>query len=393
MLLELRKSMPDLKIIERQAFDVEAALFEQFGGELHQRQIRSLSDATLGVMNSASLAVSIVGQALAQAKSLDPRHAIKQVDRLLSNTAIAPWDLFALWVPRVVGARGQIQVAMDWTEFDPDGQSTLMLSMIDPHGAAVPLIWLSMWKDELTKQRNDIEDACLARLKECLPDKVRVIILADRGFGDAKLFKYLPTLGFGYVIRFRDNITVTSKRGEKRLALEWVQAGQARKLVDPQVTAKKMSVPAIVFARDKLMKEPWCLATSETNVGAREIVSMYGKRWRIEPGFRDTKDLRFGMGMSAMRLNDPERRDRLLLLNAFATFFLILLGVAGEAVGMDKRLRCGTSKKRTHSLFRQRCMLFDLIPTMRDAWLKPLLNKFVQLLENEPVLHTILQIC
>src|SRR4051794_37704898 len=40
-------------------------------------------------------------------------------------------------------------------------------------------------------------------------------------------------------------------------------------------------------------------------------------RWLFEPSFRDTKDLRFGLGLSSVRISDPQRRDRLLLLNAF----------------------------------------------------------------------------
>ena len=62
---------------------------------------------------------------------------------------------------------------------------------------AAPLLWLSVWKDELTKQRNDFEDACLRRLTELMPLGRRVTILADRGFGDQKLFAFLATPGFG----------------------------------------------------------------------------------------------------------------------------------------------------------------------------------------------------
>ena len=45
----------------------------------------------------------------------------------------------------------------------------------------------------------------------------------------------------------------------------------------------------------------------------------------MEPAFRDTKDLRFGMGLSATRIGEPMRRDRLLLVSAFATALLTLL--------------------------------------------------------------------
>src|SRR5208283_775181 len=94
---------------------------------------------------------------------------------------------------------------------------------------------------------------------------------------------------------------------------------------------------------------------------APEIIKLYSKRWTIEPSFRDSKDLRFGMGMSALRIDDPQRRDRLLLLNAFATLLLTILGAAGESLGMDRQLRTSTVKRRVHSLFRQGCLLYDLI--------------------------------
>ena len=158
-----------------------------------------LAGATLGAMTGASLAVAMIGQALAQARGLVTKHAVKQVDRLLSNGGIDVWDSFARWVPQQVGAQSDILVAMDWTDFDHDGQSTLVLSLVTGHGRAAPLIWLSVWKEELADRRNDYEDACLVRLAETLPAGCRVTILADRGFGDQKLFAFLGTLGFDRV--------------------------------------------------------------------------------------------------------------------------------------------------------------------------------------------------
>ena len=51
---------------------------------------------------------------------------------------------------------------MDWTDFDHDGQSTLVRSLVTGHGRAAPLIWLTVWKEEIATRRNDYEDACLA---------------------------------------------------------------------------------------------------------------------------------------------------------------------------------------------------------------------------------------
>ena len=128
---------------------------------------------------------------------------------------------------------------MDWTDFDHDGQSTLVLSRVTGHGRAAPLIWLTVWKEEIATRRNDYEDACLRRLAETMPPDCRVTILADRGFGDQKLFAFLGELGFGYVIRFRGNIRVADATGETKPAADWVgKGGRARKLRDARVTAR-----------------------------------------------------------------------------------------------------------------------------------------------------------
>lgn len=330
-------------------------------------------------MTGASLAVSIIGLSLAQARGLFAKLAVKQVDRLLSNSGIVVWDLFAPWVAQVVGARTSGVVAMDWTDFDADDQATLVLSMATDHGRATPLMWLSVFKADLKDKRNHYEDLCLARLAEVIPSGTAVTILADRGFGDTKLFAYLRQLGFGYVIRFRGNILVTACDGERRTAAEWVgKGGRARKLVDVEMTAAQCPVSAIVCVHARDMKDPWCLAVSNADATTREIVNLYAKRWTIEPGFRDTKDLRFGMGLGVLRIADPDRRDRLLLLNAFAVLLLTILGAAGESLGMDRHLKVNTSKHRTHSLFRQGCMLYELIPNMPDVRLQPLIRRYAE---------------
>jgi hypothetical protein len=362
--------------------DIQAFIDDLYDHDLHTKRVDSLAAATLGVMTGASLAVTMIGQALAQARGLVTKHAIKQVDRLLSNKGIDVWDSFARWVPHLIGTREEIVVAMDWTDFDGDDQATLALNLVTDHGRAMPLLWLSVWKEELKNQRNDFEDACLLRLSQLVPPGCRVTILADRGFGDHKLFAHLTDLGFGYVIRFRGNIHVTDASGETRTAAEWVgKAGRARKLRGARVTASHAyQVGAVVCVHARDMKEPWCLAASDAEASAGTLIKQYSRRWTIEPSFRDTKDLRFGMGMAEIRIADPERRDRLLLISAFATALLTMLGAAGESLGMDRQLKSNTSKTRTHSLFRQGCMLYELIPNMPEHRLLPLMQRFAEML-------------
>ena len=265
--------------------EVRSFLGALYGGDLHSKRIDSLAGATLGVMAGASLAVAMIGHALAQVRGLVTKHAVKQVDRLLSNNGIDVWDSLARWVPHQVDARRDILVAMDWTDFDHDGQSTLVLSLVTGHGRAAPLLWLTVWKEEIAARRNGYEDACLRRLAELVPPGCRVTILADRGFGDQKLFAFLGELGFGYVIRFRGNIRVAAEDGETRPAADWVgKSGRARKLRLARVTAQGQQVGAVVCVHAKAMKEPWCLAASDPDATAAVLVNHYAKRWMPSAG-------------------------------------------------------------------------------------------------------------
>jgi hypothetical protein len=329
----------------------------------------------------------MVGQGLALARGRLTKHAVKQVDRLLSNQAIDVDALLMHWVPYVVGNRTSITVAMDWTDFDSDNQATLMLSLLSRHGRATPLVWLTVNKDTLKDRRNAYEYQALVRLAEALPAATRVRIVADRGFGDQKLYRVLTEeLKFDFVIRFRGNIHVTAADGEVRTAADWVGAGgRARTLRGATVTAADYPVATVICVQARDMKEPWCLACNTTDETARALINLYGKRWGIECSFRDTKDLRFGMGLGSMHVSTPDRRDRLWLINAFAVVLLTLLGAAGEALGYDRHLKTNTTKRRTHSLFRQGSMLYELMPTMPEHRLLPLVERFSEMLLSQPV--------
>ena len=377
-------------VIREQRFSinqVKQVLGGVLGHDLHAKRVDSLCDATLGVLRGAALAVCAIGQGLAAARGLNPKHATKQVDRLLSNPEIKVDDILARWVPYVIGARSSIVVALDWTDFDADKQATIMLSLITDHGRATPLVWLTVDKRTLKDNRSLYEHRVLVRLAELLPADIKVCVVADRGFGDQKLYRMLTEeLCFDYVIRFRGNIAVTATTGETRTAAAWVRAsGRVRVLRGAAVTADCYRVGTVVCVQDPDMKQAWCLAASSTDATAKHLIGYYGRRWGIECALRDTKDLRFGMGMGAIHVKSPERRDRLWLINAFAVVLLTLLGAAGEALGYDRMLKTNTAKRRVHSLFRQGCMLYDLIPTMPENRLRPLMQRFSQMLQDQPL--------
>ena len=360
--------------------------------DLHAKRVLSLASGVLGVIHAASLAVASIGRAMAQARGVDAKHAIKQVDRLLSNAGIDVSDIFSAWVPYVVGPRPEIVVALDWTEFDGDDQSTLAISLVTRHGRAMPLIWKSAVKSEMKGRRTAFEEELLSRLNEVVPPGVKVTVLADRGFGSAELYAHHALLGLDYVIRFRGEIVVTDSNGVTKPAREWLRPnGNARVMRNVTVTGQKMPIDAFVCVWAKGMKEPWFLACGGAIAKntASALVKLYGRRFTIEETFRDTKNIRFGMGLSSARVKSPARRDRLLLLSAFAVSLLTLLGAAAEALGFDRFLRANTVKKRTHSLFNQGLYFYGAIPNMKHGRLDPLMKKFGALISEIGVFNGI----
>jgi hypothetical protein len=306
-----------------------------------------------------------------------------RLTRLIGNTSVAVSRLFGPWVQFIVGDRKEIVVALDWTDFDGDSQTTICLYLITRHGRATPLVWKTVRKSALAGRRNGYESEVIEQLYGNLSSDVRVTLLADRGFGDQKRYEHVSSLGWDYVIRFREGILLTDEWGNRAPAAEWLsKTGRAKKYKNLAVTDDCYVVPAVVLAHDKRMKDAWCLATSRVDLGAAQITKLYSRRFTIEETFRDTKDIHFGMGLSATHIGSPARRDRLLMLTAIAYALLVLLGAAGERCGLDRTLKASTTTRRTLSLYNQGRYWFGALPNMRDERRDVLLAAYTEILRE-----------
>jgi hypothetical protein len=386
-------TLPTLSKKQRAKVDPEyvaAFLVNLFGGDMHALRVVSLTNGVVGVLHAAALAIHAIGQAYAKVAGIQPKSGVKQVDRLLSNSGFDLRVVLKAWVQFVVGARKEIVVALDWTDFDNDDHTTLCAYVVTRHGRATPLVWKTVKKSTLKGTRNQHEYEIVEWLHEVLAEDVEIILLADRGFGDQKFYDLLLTLGWDFVIRFRARISVQNAEGESRAAEAWVpDNGRATMLRNVYVTEDRAPLPAVVVARGRKMKEAWCLATSLSKRTAAAVVKLYAKRFTIEETFRDEKNLHFGMGLSATHIKDGARRDRLLLLAAIAHALLTLLGAASEEAGLDAYLKANTVKRRTHSLYRQGLYWYDCIPTMREDWLRPLMTAFDRIVREQAVFRDI----
>ncbi|MCL1127509.1 IS4 family transposase [Shewanella surugensis] len=231
----------------------------------------------------------------------------------------------------------------------------------------------------------------MVKLREVIPQDVRVTVVADRGFGDTALFDFIQhELHFDFIIRIKSNIKVTDASGALFPIKEWLlPSGRTKTLKHVQITGNRQDVARVICCKKKDMKEAWYLASSRNDLASSKILTLYGKRWGIETTFRDIKNDRFGMGMSATYTRSPTRRDRLFLLSAITIGLLTFLGKAGEDADLEKILKANTSKTRTDSLFRQGCEYYELLPGMREEWAKPLMDNFNRYLEQHHIYRSI----
>ncbi len=349
---------------------VEGIVRRAYGKLLHAKQVLSVFMISLGIVHSDRLGIASVGTAMARRFGKKPKHGIKQVDRCLSNKKLPMSSLFEGLVPLSVGQRLSITVTLDWTEFDKDNHTTACISLVTKGGKrAMPLVWLTVEKSELKNRQRGYERQVMRMLADALPEKVHVLLLADRVFGDVKLYKFIhKELGFDFVIRYRPNIYV-SHEGWLWPSRDLVPSnGRIRVLRDTELTAKEVGPYTVVLYKAAGMKDSWCLATSLSDATGREVVDLYAHRFQCEEAYRDLKDRRYGYGLKFTRIGDCTRRDRFLLLFVIAYLVHTLMGNASECLGLDKELRANTVRERTHSLFRQgRALLGKLAGDTYDA--------------------------
>ena len=125
-----------------------------FGRATLAKRVLSLANGVVGVMHAAALAVHFIGEGLAIAEGLDPKHAIKQVDRLLSNPAISGVVVLfragcRSWRPR----ERLCESLLTGPTSSRDDQTTIALYLLTSHGRATPLVWKTVKKSELKERR------------------------------------------------------------------------------------------------------------------------------------------------------------------------------------------------------------------------------------------------
>lgn len=163
-------------------------------------------------------------------------------------------------------------VALDWTEVQ--GFHTLMARAV-LRGHAVPLLWASFTQGQLHRSQNTFEESLLRMFVTMLPQRVRVIILADLGFGRAELAKTCHDLRVWYLIRIKPDMRVAHPSYTERLNEYPLKKGCWRVLAGAQYRSDKAVTLNVVIrwkqGWPKRRDEPWFLMTGPTSAGTGPV--------------------------------------------------------------------------------------------------------------------------
>jgi len=286
---------------------------------------------TLAALVAAALRVERVSLAsIGRAAVGRAKHQIKRCWRFCANGRVEPADAMRGVVRGLVRKRRKpLLVAVDWV--DVRGFNTLVAAAV-LKGRSVPLCWASCRGTTYDghRSRNAFEESLLLVLRSVVPPAVRVILLADRGFGRTELARFCQRHGFSYVIRVKSDVWVRCPSYAGNLFDYPVRKGVCKLLknvayreTDP-VTQNVVVrwVRGLPAKRD----ECWFLMT-DLAAGPAQVSKLYGQRMTVEELFRDHKSKRNGWALRDTQVTAADRLDRLLLVLALAYLLLVGLGL------------------------------------------------------------------
>jgi len=191
---------------------------------------------------------------------------------------------------------------------------------------AVPLAALCYRPHALPEPLPELVRSLLRQVRRGLPERIRVVLLADRGLCWPLLVDWCTEHGWHYVLRLQGQTKVAGPDGVERQARERAPHAGSRWLGEAAVFKKAGWRGANVVATwEPGMKEPWLLLTDRR--ASLRHCRAYGKRMWQEESFRDDKSAGFHWGQS--RVDDPAHAARLLLVLALA---LVLATSQGSVV-------------------------------------------------------------
>lgn len=327
---------------------------------LHAKLAEAVKAAVCGALSGGCLSLSQLARSVHSITAM--RHRVKRIDRLLGNTALhgARADIYREVAAQWLAGIDQVLVVVDWSDATADQRWHLLRASVAVVGRSVTLY------EEIHPQRKygdrEVHRRFLARLAKLLPVGCMPIIMTDAGFRST-WFCLVTELHWQWVgrIRGKDMVSIAGSPWQRCTevypkATLCVQAFADALYVRSHPTACRLvlvkreakgrthrtrmgkhcrSRASLKAARSA--REPWLLACSPglAHLSPEAIVALYAQRMRIEQSFRDLKNERMGLGLSATRSRSAKRLEILLLIGHLTGWLMRLIGECAQQCQMQ----------------------------------------------------------
>jgi hypothetical protein len=313
-------------------------------------------DATTALLCGGVASLSAIALYLHREATL--KHRIKSIDRLLGNRAIhrLRFGLYRRLAQCWLTGIEQWLLVVDWSDVTADQRWQLLRASVVVEGRSVTLY------EEVHPRHKfgnpAVQRAFVARLRHIVPKDCHVIVMTDAGF-HSPWFQLIEEQGWQFLGRIRGKNRLRLGENEAWVpARQWYRrAGDAPRDLGGGHYARSnpVAVRAVLAKRvnqgrhrltaqgrrrrsrtslkqARAAREPWLLVASPAlgHVSAQSLVGLYAQRMRIEQSFRDTKNLRTGLGLEASRSRSGCRFEMLLLIAHLASFVQRLIGESAK---------------------------------------------------------------
>lgn len=249
----------------------------------------------------------------------------RRIRRWLGNRRI---NVHRLYKPIIQAALATwedpcLYVSLDTTQYW-DEYCLIRLAVVH-RGRALPLAWRVLEHSSATVAFSEYHEM-LVHAARCLPQGVKVVLLADRGFIHTDAMSALRRLGWHYRIRLKNNTWLWRSKGG------WIQPkavhlarGEARCFHNVKLHKQQWYGPVyVIFGRNNLNGELWVVVSDEPTT--LKTFQEYGLRFDIEELFKDEQSS--GWNLQKSEIRSVCDLSRLCFILALGTLYVTAQGVA-----------------------------------------------------------------
>lgn len=298
------------------------------------RHLQTLCWMIIGILQSQSVHLNGFGVHVVSRATYAQSHQ-RRFRRWLSNRRIDTAAVHHMLMAQALSAWGKnriylsLDTTMVWNCF------CIVWVGVVYRGRTVPIAWRVVAQSSSTVRLWTIQRV-LRQAARVLPDGVAIVLLADRGFADGKLMKYLKeNLGWHFRIRIKRSFQFQMEGQWLKVSSVSFQPGQA--YFTPGVSIGKTKPYPNVYlalAHDKLSDEDWVIVSDEPT--SLQTFAQYRLRFCVEESFLDLKSN--GFNLDASRLRDKFALSQLCGVIALTMLFLVLQGVQVVASGQRRQV-------------------------------------------------------